>query len=84
MSMPEQDPRTRYTIESVAFAPDLNSILVRLQDPSLAGGPVLGSTTEVEINIRDDDDVRAAVWEMCNTLCDIYDESHREMRAAQR
>lgn len=81
--MPDSDPRTRYVIESIAFAEDLNSMMIRFHDPSMAAGPILNHVQEVVVNLREDDDVRAGVWEMCNALCDIIDDSHRAMRAAQ-
>lgn len=76
----------RYTVESVAFAPDLNSILVRFQEPGNVGGPVLGQIIEQEITLRDDNDLRLRerVYEIVDFVCDIIDEVHAERRRAAR
>jgi hypothetical protein len=90
MSIPTQpDPTSmqRYGIESVAFAPDLGSVMIRYMDPANVGGPVLGDMNEKTIDLRDfdgaGDDYRSLIWTMVDQLCDIIDEAHRQCRRAR-
>lgn len=71
----------RYLIESVAFAPELDSIMVRFEQPHRTGGPIVGERLEWEISLRGEDgDLRTRAWNIVDELCDILDEAFAERR----
>lgn len=73
----------RYKIESVAFAEDLGSIMVRFEEPHTAGGPITVERKEQEINLFEDGELRQQVAELVDLICDVVDRVHADRRHAR-
>lgn len=78
---PDPTSMQRYSIDSIAIAPDLGSMMVRFIDPSKnTGGPVLAEVHEMTISLRGDDDLRSIMWDVMDRICDVIDEAHKARR----
>lgn len=88
MSVPTEDQisMNRYALESVAFASDLSSILVRFAEIDSGGGPLVDEHKEWEISLRDPDnpELRQQVWQIADQLCDVLDQTYAAARQARR
>lgn len=80
----DQISMKRYRVESVAFAPDLGSIMVRFEEIDSAGGAILSEHKEQEISLRTDPEMRQQVWEIVDLVCDVIDRAFADRRNAAR
>jgi hypothetical protein len=72
-----EDPAARYEIQSVLFAPDLSSFMIRFIDPERQRPPV-NEVTEWAVELGGELQEQAAA--IYDQLCDLIDESYKEGR----
>lgn len=81
--MDDPTSMNRYRIESVAIADNLGAIVVRYEEPNSAGGAILSERKEQEISLHEEPEMRQALWELVDGLCDIIDAAHASRRLAR-
>lgn len=79
----QDDPQSRYKIESVIFAEDLGSIVVDFQDPDHQSPPIL-ERTQWAVDLREDSDMRDRIIGLYDELCDVLDDAYRAQRLGKQ
>lgn len=81
--MPSPAEPHRYRIDSIAFAPDGRGVMIRYEDPTSVGGPILGNAGELELTLNDDDDMLVMAWDMREACCEMIDRAVQARRLAR-
>lgn len=74
----------RYVIESIAFAPDFSSIMVRYREADARPDDPVVQTIERVIDLLEVDEGRDLAWQIADRMCDLLDEAHKVWARTQR